>query len=288
MKKKCALALILGLLTVLTACQAGNSTGNDGIDVISREQGSGTRTAFEELLEINNDKTQLMTSNVGIKDGNGLVATYIARNNSAIGYVSFATLETNKASVHGLSIDGVEASPENVINGTYGISRPFVAIYQEENLSEVDRAFIEFLGSVQGLSALEGAETIVDYTDAPQFDVSKYENLRGNMVLGGSTSTERAVKEAAGVFKAMFPQVTYSYSATGSGSGIQNAQNGTYTIGFSSRSMTDSELENGLKETTICKDGIVFIVNNDNPIKNISSQQIRDIYLGVIKSWDEL
>ena len=288
MKKKCVLVLITGLLTVLTACQSGSSTNNYVIDIISREQGSGTRTAFEELLGINSDRDHLMTKNVGIKDGNGLVATYIAKNDLAIGYVSFATLESNKDIVNGLSINGVEATPENVLNGTYALSRPFVAVYQDSNLSEVERAFIEFLSSAQGLAALESAETIVDYTNAPNFEMSDYGELKGNMILGGSTSTERAVKEAAGVFTALFPQVTYSYSATGSGSGIQNAQNGTYSIGFSSRSITQSELESGLQASTICQDGIVFIVNGENPIQDITSDQIRNIYLGNISFWNEI
>ena len=288
MKKKYVLIMMISILTIMTACHTGNSAANVVIDVISREQGSGTRTAFEELLEINTSEETLMTDDAGIKDGNGLVATYVARNIEAVGYVSFATLEANKEIVHGLSVDGVAPTAENVLNGSYEIARPFVAVYKEEFLSDVEKAFLEFLESAQGLQALESAETIVDYSEASSFDASKFEGLKGNMILGGSTSTERSIKAAAGVFTAMFPHVTYSYASTGSGSGIQNADNGTYSIGFSSRSITESELGSGLEARVVCRDGIVFIVNKDNLVENLSSEQVRDIYLGKVKFWNEV
>jgi len=288
MKKKNILMLMFCVLTIMTACHSGNSTENVVIDVISREQGSGTRTAFEELLEVNTDIDHLMTSEAGIKDGNGLVATYVARNNEAIGYVSFATLEANKDIIHGLDVDGVSPTAQNVLNGTYKVARPFVAVYKEEFLTDADRVFLEFLDTIQGLQALESAETIVDYSAASSFDATKYGNLTGNIILGGSTSTERSIKAAASVFTALFPHVTYSYASTGSGSGIQNADNGTYAIGFSSRAIAESELENGLEAKIVCRDGIVFVVNKNNAVEGMSSEQIRDIYLGKIKYWTEL
>ncbi len=78
------------------------------IDVVSREEGSGTRSAFEEIIRFNVDGEDPMTSNATIKDGNGVVATYVAGNESAIGYVSFVTLEEKASELKGLTVDGVE------------------------------------------------------------------------------------------------------------------------------------------------------------------------------------
>ena len=286
MKKKKLIIIIIGVIWVLAGCQGHRL--NYPINIVSRENGSGTRTAFEELLNVNTNKDNQMTMNTGIKDGNGLVASYVAGNEAAIGYVSFATLESNRDNIRGLSIDGIEPTPQNVLNGSYTLVRPFIVVYQEEFLTDVEKAFLDFLGSIQGLQELEASDTIVDLTDAPYFDASKYGDLIGTMVLGGSTSTEQAVKRAATLFSAIFPAVTFSYDATGSGSGIKNAQDGIYTLGFTSREITVSEQETGLQKELFCWDGIVFIVNPTNSVQGLTVEQVRAIYMGRIKTWDEL
>ena len=63
------------------------------IDVVSREAGSGTRSAFEEIIGFNGEDQDPLTANATIKDGNGVVATYVDGNDAAIGYVSFVTLK---------------------------------------------------------------------------------------------------------------------------------------------------------------------------------------------------
>ena len=258
------------------------------IDVVSREEGSGTRSAFEEIIGFNVDGEDPMTSNATIKDGNGVVATYVAGNESAIGYVSFVTLEEKASELKGLTVDGVEPTAANVLEGTYGVSRPFMMVYKDENLTDVERAFIDFLASKDGLEVLESTGTIVDTANAEDFDMSKYDNLTGNMTLGGSTSTEKAVKTAADEFTALFPKVTYTYDGTGSGTGVKNAQDGTYTLGFASRELKESEIESGLAYSTLCMDGIAVVVNKENSTNDITLEQIREVYTGKITDWNEV
>ena len=258
------------------------------IDVVSREEGSGTRSAFEEIIGFNVDGEDPMTSNATIKDGNGVVATYVAGNESAIGYVSFVTLEEKASELKGLTVDGVEPTAANVLEGTYGVSRPFMMVYKDENLTDVERAFIDFLASKDGLEVLESTGTIVDTANAEDFDMSKYDNLTGNMTLGGSTSTEKAVKAAADEFTALFPKVTYTYDGTGSGTGVKNAQDGTYTLGFASRELKESEIESGLAYSTLCMDGIAVVVNKENSTNDITLEQIREVYTGKITDWNEV
>ena len=258
------------------------------IDVVSREEGSGTRSAFEEIIGFNVDGEDPMTSNATIKDGNGVVATYVAGNESAIGYVSFVTLEEKASELKGLTVDGVEPTAANVLEGTYGVSRPFMMVYKDENLTDVERAFIDFLASKDGLEVLESTGPIVDTANAEDFDMSKYDNLTGNMTLGWSTSTEKAVKAAADEFTALFPKVTYTYDGTGSGTGVKNAQDGTYTLGFASRELKESEIESGLAYSTLCMDGIAVVVNKENSTNDITLEQIREVYTGKITDWNEV
>lgn len=258
------------------------------IDVVSREEGSGTRSAFEEIIKFNIDGEDSMTSNATIKDGNGVVATYVAGNEASIGYVSFVTLEEKHGELKGLTVDGIEPTAENVLAGKYAVSRPFMMVYNKEYLTDVERAFIEFLASKEGLEILESTGTIVDITNAEDFDFTKYTNLSGNMTLGGSTSTEKAVKAAADEFTALFPKVTYTYDGTGSGTGIKNAQDGTYTLGFASRELKQSEIESGLGYATLCMDGIAVVINSANPTNDISLDQIKSIYVGNLTDWNEL
>ncbi len=111
------------------------------IQVVSREEGSGTRGAFEELLEIEGK----ITTNATIANGNGNVANTVAQNNAAIGYISFETLYANKDKVQGVKLDGVEPSASEVQNGNYDLSRPFVMVYDQAKLTDNDKEFIEFI-----------------------------------------------------------------------------------------------------------------------------------------------
>lgn len=113
------------------------------IVVVSREDGSGTRGAFEELLEFEG----ALTADAMIAEGNGNVQTTVAGNEQAIGYVSLTTMdETVKA----VLVNGIEATVENVLAETYKISRPFLMVYHEENMTPVTKAFIDFILSEEG------------------------------------------------------------------------------------------------------------------------------------------
>jgi phosphate transport system substrate-binding protein len=293
MTKKYLLGLMATAAILTTAaCSKGGeaATGSgksDSIVVVSREEGSGTRSAFEELVGVNADADHMMTGSASIKDGNGTVATDIAAKESAIGYVSFSTLDENQDKVKGLRINGVEPTNENVLNDTYQLKRPFTAVFKEDKLSDVDKAFLEYLASEDGQLALQDADGIVDLTNATAFDMAKYKGLSGTLKMGGSTSTEHAINAVASEFTAMFPGVTYTYDATGSGAGITGATEGTYGIGFISRELKDSEAS-VLSSEIICQDGIAMIVNPKNTLNDVTLDQVREIYLGNVANWSEV
>lgn len=126
------------------------------IVVVSREGSSGTRDAFEELIGL--EDAGGLTEGATVIEGNGNVQTSVAGNENAIGYVSFSFINET---VKGLTIDGIEATPEKVKAGDYKLSRPFLLTYIDANLSKEGRAFLEFAKSEDGQIFVEAHGGIV-------------------------------------------------------------------------------------------------------------------------------
>jgi len=260
------------------------------IAVVSREEGSGARGAFEELVEVNTeeDGSNAMTAGAIIQNGNGVVASFVAENEAAIGYISFATFIERGDELVGLTISGVEPTAGNMLSGDYTLVRPFNLVYMPDNIGDIERAFIAFAQSTEGLNVLEGLGAVVDRTNATAFDASAHGVLTGTSTFGGSTSTEATALALMEEFQALFPGVEITYDATGSGAGITNAEEGTYDIGFASREIRDTELEGGLNVVEYCVDGIVIVVNPANGMTDITVDQLQGIYLGNITDWSDV
>ena len=114
------------------------------IVVVSREEGSGTRDGFQELVGF---ESKELSKDSQICDGSGAVKSTIEGNKNAIGYISFGYVKDDIKSV---KIDGLEANDDNVVNGTYSISRPFLVVNQKDNLSEEAKSFVDFILSEEG------------------------------------------------------------------------------------------------------------------------------------------
>ena len=136
-----ALILVLGMMAGCSNGSGENNTANNDNDaaksvyVVSREEGSGTRGAFVELMGVETDEGDMTTETAEICNSTSLVQTTVSGNTAAIGYISLGALD--ETAVKAVKVDGVEASVENVQNGSYAVSRPFVICYQEGNLSEL-------------------------------------------------------------------------------------------------------------------------------------------------------
>ena len=123
---------------------------DEAIVVIGRENGSGTRSAFEELIHL--EETDGLTSNAAVSEGNGPVQIAVAGNENAIGYVSFAYIDDT---VKQLTVDGVEGIVENVKNKTYALSRPFLFVSKDDKVGEAGKKFLEFALSADGQACVE-------------------------------------------------------------------------------------------------------------------------------------
>ena len=114
------------------------------------------------------------------------------------------------------------------------------------------------------------------------------EELSGAVATDGSTSMESVIGILGESFMQLHPDVTFTYNPTGSGSGITAVQEGRCDIGLSSRALKDEEAASGLKGETVALDGIAIIVNNENPVTDLSLDQIAQIYKGEITNWSEV
>lgn len=119
------------------------------IVVVSREDGSGTRDAFQEIIDYSSED---LIKNALIGDGSGNIKTTVAGNENAIGFISFEYVDDT---IKALNIEDVEATPENVKNSSYKISRPFILVYKEENLEESGNKLIDFILSEEGQNIVE-------------------------------------------------------------------------------------------------------------------------------------
>ena len=112
--------------------------------------------------------------------------------------------------------------------------------------------------------------------------------LTGTVSTDGSTSMEKVIGALSESFMAQNSGVTVNYNPTGSGSGITAVQEGTCDIGLSSRALKDEEKSAGLKETVLAYDGIASIVHPDNPVSDLSVEQIANLYTGEITNWKDV
>lgn len=287
MKKIITGVLLLTLLLTMVAC--GN--GGDGeageaaspISVISREEGSGTRGAFTELMGIldENDVDQT-TAAAEISQSTSVVMTTVAGNANAIGYVSLGSLDDT---VKPIKVDGVEATVENIKNGAYAVSRPFEVVTNDQ-LSDVAKEFVQFVMSADGQKILSD-EGYIAIDDAAKAYTQK-SGVSGRIVCAGSTSVGPVMQILADAFKAIYSDVEIEIQQTGSGAGITAAIQNTCDIGMSSRALKEEELAEGLTETTIAMDGIAVVVNKENAIDDLTAAQIKDIFTGKITDWKDL
>ena len=254
-----AISIISAMALGFAAC--GGNGGSDAIAVISREEGSGTRGAFVELTGVEVDK----------------VDKTVAGNKAAIGYISLGSLDNT---VKAVKVDGVEATADNVKNGTYPICRPF-NIATKGDLSDAAKDFIAFIQSD------EGQQVITDKGCVSTGSTGAFTsgNPTGTVVVEGSSSVTPVMEKLAEAYMAINSGVTVKVQQSDSSTGMTSAIEGLCDIGMASREVKDSEKEQGLDVTTICMDGIAVVVNNDSTVDNLSLEQIRQIFTGEVTDW---
>ena len=285
-----AILALIAMVVGLISCSNGARTESEqnapsqtsgAITVISREDGSGTRDAFTELMEITDeDGNDATTMTAEITNSTSVMASTVQGNAKAIGYVSLGSLSDK---VKALKVDGVAPSVETVKDGTYKLQRPFNIAYKEAEISETAKDFMAYIMSAEGQAVIEEEGYIsIDTTTS-----YKASGAKGTVTVAGSTSVAPVMNVLADKYRALNPDVTVEIQESGSSAGIESAIQGAVEIAMSSRELTSEELET-LKSEKIATDGIVVIVNQSNSFDGLTSQQIKEIYLGNITKWEEV
>lgn len=273
-----------------TTADSGTENNTEGgmqgsISVVSREDGSGTRGAFVELFGIEQEdasgaKVDMTTTSAEITNSTAVMMTTIAGNPQAIGYISLGSLNDT---VKALKIDGAEATADNIKSGTYKVARPF-NIATKDDVSAVAQDFITFIMSDAGQAVVEENGYISQgnngaYTASGQ---------SGKIVIAGSSSITPVMEKLKEAYVALNPDVTIEIQQNDSTTGMTSVAEGGCDIGMASRELKDSELEKGLTPTVIAMDGIAVIVNNENTISDMTSENVKAIFTGEITDWSAI
>lgn len=269
-----------------TADAAGDFDASEFINVTSREDGSGTRGAFIELfgIEEKNDageKVDYTTEEANITNSTDVMLTTVAGDEYAIGYVSLGSLNDT---VKAVSIDGAEATVENIKSGSYEIARPF-NIATKGEVSEVAQDFINFILSADGQTVIADKGYITVDDAATAFESNGAE---GKVVVAGSSSVTPVMEKLKEAYVAVNSAAEIEIQESDSTTGMTAAMDGTCDIGMASRDLKDSETEGGLTATVIAMDGIAVIVNNANPTTELSKDNVNSIFRGEVTSWEEI
>ena len=280
MKKFFALMLALALC----ASSASALAASGAITVVSREDGSGTRGAFVELMGVevkaeDGSKADMTTEEAVIANSTDVVMQNVASDPNAIGYISLGSLnETVKA----VSVDGVAPSVETVADGSYKVARPFYIATKGEP-GELAADFIAFILSAEG-QAVVGESYIKVDDAAPAFEGALPE---GKLVIAGSSSVTPVMEKLVEAYLALNDKATIEIQMSDSTAGMTGATDGTCDIGMASRELKESEAAE-LNGTVIAMDGIAVVVNNDSDVQNLTSEQVRAIYTGEIEDWADV
>ena len=275
--------------SILTGCGGSSSSdkkasADENITAVSREDGSGTRGAFIELFGIeekdkDGNKVDKTTSSVQITNSTSVMMTTVAENKAAIGYISLGSLNDT---VKAVKIDGAEASVDNVKNGSYKIVRPF-NIVTKDGLSDVAKDFVDYIMSAEGQDIIEQNGYIKIDQNAAAYAGSKPE---GKIVVAGSSSVSPVMEKLKEAYLAVNTNADIEIQTSDSTTGVTSTQEGICDIGMASRDLKDTET--GVTATTIAQDGIAVIVNNENPVENLTSDQVKSIFTGETTVWADV
>lgn len=254
--------------------------------VVSREDGSGTRGAFIELVGLEEEaadgsKEDKTTVDAVVQNSTNGVMTTVAQDPSAIGYISLGSLNDT---VKAVKVEGVEATEENIESGDYKIARPFNLAYKEEGLDEISKDFLDYCLSKEAQDLVK-EEGYVPLKDAEEYTAA--EGLSGSITVAGSTSVTPLMEKIKEAYEALNPDVTIEIQSNGSSAGIEAAIDGAAQIAMASRELKDEEKEQ-LTPEVIATDGIAVVVNTDSKVEDLTLDQLKQIFAGELKNTGDL
>lgn len=272
----CVLCVLLSALP-MCSCFGDRVSDADKITVISREEGSGTREAFSSLLGMTEGGADTITDSAEITNSTSVVLMSVESDENAIGYCSLISLPKGVKTV---SVDGIYPTAHNVRLGRYALERAFYLCFKEGEISGAAEDFLSFALSAQGQRIAADA----GFAEASDGEAYAASGAAGSVTLAGSTSVAPLAEALAEEYMRLNPQVDVEIQQIGSSSGISSAIEGICDFAMSSRELKKDE---ALTPVKIASDAIAVIVNAENEVYNLSSEQIKQIFSGKIKTWRE-
>ena len=304
---------VSSMFTCLAAC----SNSQDNVDtfdtgkkitVYTRDTSSGTRDGFFTKIGMSSQKA----SNEGLVEGyvevssNGDMVNRIKQDEYGIGYISLSSLESS--GLNGLKYDSTLPSEENVLNGTYELTRNFNYVIRADyesnsKVGQIVNAFVTFLQTSTAKAIIKSNDGILELNTTDKswdeikenYPICKEDNSSIKVSFGGSTSVEKIAKKLTASFSPLCGNFIYEHNHTGSSDAFKHTQGsekdaatGKLDVGFLSREFEENEVA---KENTfgkICTDAIVAVVNSKNPLTNIDSATLTDIYKGNKTLWNQI
>ncbi len=307
--KKLSYALLFVFLITLSACMGTENEfdGSKNITVYTRDTTSGTRAGFMEGIGFSeaSQNDSILVQGFVIKDNTGIM-TSMTTDEYGIGYVSLSSVNQT---VKGLYFNGVEPTLVNVINDTYGLKRPFMWMiraegdYASDTVEQLVNAFIAFLSTTDAQDIINnngaiGLPSTLSWDDIKAQHPVTNQNNQGVVVrFGGSDSIQKVAEALTQSFASKAGNFTAEHDHTGSGDAYKRTQDPTVKdtsvgkdVGFSSRYFKDNE-KIGVDSSDMGQlawDAIVAIVHLNNPVSDVTSEDLKKIYSGEFTTWNEL
>ena len=311
--KKTMTATVACLMTFsLAACGSsdeGKTAGVSGdIKVYTRDSSSGTREAFEKGVDFEGS----LTKNAIEVSSNDDMAAKVGADKNGIGYTSLST-DFEKNGVSALQYEGVTASSESVLDGSYKLQRPFMYVtraagdYGSDDKEQLVQAFLDFMqNSTEGMAIVKKNGGEVDESKAKPWDElsKKYEAVLGKdnsaitITTCGSTSVEKTVKASLEAFSPMAGNFKFTMNQSGSGDAVPRVlgkeKDGPNKgdIGFASRAFKEDgseDISKAMESGQYCIDAVVAVVNKENTdVTSLTQAQLKSIFTGETLKWEDI
>ena len=313
MWKKTMTATVACLMTFsLAACGSsdeGKTAGVSGdIKVYTRDSSSGTREAFEKGVDFEGS----LTKNAIEVSSNDDMAAKVGADKNGIGYTSLST-DFEKNGVSALQYEGVTASSESVLDGSYKLQRPFMYVtraagdYGSDDKEQLVQAFLDFMqNSTEGMAIVKKNGGEVDESKAKPWDElsKKYEAVLGKdnsaitITTCGSTSVEKTVKASLEAFSPMAGNFKFTMNQSGSGDAVPRVlgkeKDGPNKgdIGFASRAFKEDgseDISKAMESGQYCIDAVVAVLNKENTdVTSLTQAQLKSIFTGETLKWEDI
>lgn len=285
--KRIAMVAVVAIMAAVACVSMLACNQEKDILVVTREASSGTREAFDKYVGL---AASDVVSTAEEYSSTGNVREKVASTATAIGYISLASVDD---SVKKLTVEGVEATYDNVRNGSYKISRPFLLLTGNGvELQPAAQDFFDYCMSKTAEAAINAEKGITtsDFAERKEYAVPEAA-LSGTVVVKGSTSMEDMIKKLIAEYQKLggdkVSGITFTTDFPGSGGGRTAAKEDAVgnVIGLASSAHADS----GYTEHTLCLDAVAVIVNKDNnDISDVDKDSLKAIYTGVVTKYSKI